>query len=769
MNSLFLGIVIFLIVLAVFDLIVGVSNDAVNFLNSAVGAKVAKFKTIILVAAIGVFMGAALSNGMMDVARHGIMMPEHFSFYDVMCVFLAVMVTDVILLDIFNSLGMPTSTTVSMVFEMLGGAFGVALIRIAHGATDANGVALTLGDLINTEKALSVIMGIFLSVAVAFVLGAVVQWIARIIFSFTYRVNGKTTDANGAMGGLTSSSLKIGIFGGVAVTSIVWFLLINGLKGSSIMTPELKATIEQNTWLILGGGLALFSIVMTVMSAFKLPVLKMVVLFGTFALAMAFAGNDLVNFVGVPLTGLEAFNEFATHGNGDASSYMMTSLMGSAQTSVVYLSLAGLVMVLSLVFSKKAQNVLKTSVDLSRQDEGDEMFGSSAVARVMVRNAQKLSSTVGAWIPKSVGKWIDSRFNSDAAVLPQDAAFDQIRASVNLVLAGLLVALGTSLKLPLSTTYVTFMVAMGSSLADRAWSRESAVFRITGVLSVIGGWFITAGAAFVMCFIVTNAIHFGSFIAMGTAVVVAIVVLVRSNMRHKNERQADQEDALFRQLCRSQDKAENWMLLKAHVQHCLAQQLLFCYDCFDKVSYAFLHEEYKPLRQSKHEIETAHKQLKRQRRREIVGLRKIDPLLSTKKNTWYWLVNSSAEQMLYCLKRINDPCCEHVGNNFSPVCKPFARDFEPFRRNALEVLTEAQKLMANPDIDFQSIQLLRSKADNLQEQLSLFRDDIIDSMQRNSANIESSTTFLNMVQESQQLLCSLRLMLKGFAILIDLG
>ena len=768
MNSLFLGIVIFLIVLAVFDLIVGVSNDAVNFLNSAVGAKVARFRTIILVAAIGVFVGAALSNGMMDVARHGIMMPEHFSFYDVMCVFLAVMVTDVILLDIFNSLGMPTSTTVSMVFEMLGGAFGVALIRIAHGATDANGLPLTLGDLINTEKALSVIMGIFLSVAVAFVLGAAVQWLARIIFTFTYRVNGKTTDANGAMGGLTSSSLKIGIFGGVAVTSIVWFLLINGLKGSSIMTPELKTCIEDNTWLILGGGLALFSIVMTVMSAFKLPVLKMVVLFGTFALAMAFAGNDLVNFVGVPLTGLDAFNEFSAHGNGDASSYMMTSLMGTAHTSVVYLALAGLVMVLSLVFSRKAQNVLKTSVDLSRQDEGDEMFGSSAVARVMVRNAQKVSSAISDWIPRSMKRWIDSRFNSDAAVLPQDAAFDQIRASVNLVLAGLLVALGTSLKLPLSTTYVTFMVAMGSSLADRAWSRESAVFRITGVLSVIGGWFITAGAAFVMCFLVTNIIHLGSFIAMGIAVVVAIVVLVRSNMRHKGERQADQEDTLFRQLCRSQDKAENWKLLKTHVQYGLAQQLIFTQDCFDKVSHAFLYEEYRPLRQSKHEIETAHKQLKRQRRREIVGLRKIDPLLSTKKNTWYWMVNSSAEQILYCLKRINDPCCEHVGNNFSPVCIQFARDFEPFRCNTLKVLTEAQSLMANPSIDFQSIQLLRSKADDLQQQLSVFRDDIIDSMQRNSANIESSTTFLNMVQESQQLLCSLRLMLKGFSKLIDL-
>ena len=262
MEFLFLGIVVFLIGLAALDLVVGVSNDAVNFLSSAVGAKVARYRTILLVAAIGIFTGAALSNGMIDVARHGIMLPQYLSFYDVMCVFLAVMVTDVVLLDVFNTLGMPTSTTVSMVFELLGGALAIAIIKIISGATDSNGVLLTLGDLINTEKAFSVIIGIFLSVAIAFVLGNIVQWIARIVFTFTYRVNGKTTDSEGEMGNLVSSSLKIGIFGGIAVTSIIWFLLINGLKGSSIMTPEIKETINDNTWLILGGGFAIFSVIM---------------------------------------------------------------------------------------------------------------------------------------------------------------------------------------------------------------------------------------------------------------------------------------------------------------------------------------------------------------------------------------------------------------------------------------------------------------------------------------------------------------------------
>ncbi len=760
MNTLFLGIVVFLIVLAIFDLVVGVSNDAVNFLNSAIGAKVARFKTIVLVSAIGVFAGAAMSNGMMDVARHGIMTPMYFSFYDVMCVFLAVMVTDVILLDIFNTLGMPTSTTVSMVFELLGGAFAIALIEILHGATDANGVALTLGDLLNTEKALSVILGIFLSVAIAFVFGTLVQWLARMVFSFTYRVNGRTTDVKGRMGSIIGSSLKIGIFAGIAVTSIIWFLLINGLKGSSLMTPELKTYINDHTWLILGGGLAVFSTLMTILSALKVPVLKGVVLLGTFALAMAFAGNDLVNFVGVPLTGLESYNDFMANGT-DASSYMMTSLMETAHTPTLYLVLAGVVMVLSLVFSKKAQNVVKTSVDLSRQDEGDEMFGSSAVARVIVRTTQRTAATLAGLIPQRISRWVDSRFNADGAVLPDGAAFDLIRASVNLVLAGLLVAIGTSMKLPLSTTYVTFMVAMGSSLADRAWSRESAVFRITGVLSVIGGWFITAGAAFIMCYLVTNLLFFGSFVAMTIAIIVAIVLLVRSNLKYKDQQTTDETDLLFRQLSRTKDKGERWQLLKMHVSHSTMSQLQFVSTCFQKVTDAFLHEEYSPLRQSTHEIETARKQLKRQRRREIIGLRKIEPLLAMERNTWYFLNNTNIEQMLYCLKRINDPCCEHVGNNFRPVSSEVIAGFSALQQQ-IEDLFRRTKLVLTPSaISRDKTKDLRSEAEQLQRKLADHRQQVIDSMQQQSVNIESTIVYLNIIQESQQMLSCLRHMLRG--------
>jgi phosphate/sulfate permease len=753
MNILFFGIVLFLIVLAVFDLIVGVSNDAVNFLNSAIGARVAKYRTIVTIAAVGVFAGAALSNGMMDVTRHGIMTPEFFSFYDVMCLFLAVMVTDVVLLNVFNNLGMPTSTTVSMVFELLGGAFAIAVIKIVSGATDSNGVALTFGDLLNTEKALSVIIGIFLSVAIAFVLGMLVQWVARMVFTFTYRVNGKTTDAYGNMGGLTGSSLKIGLFGGIAVTSIIWFLLINGLKGSSIMTPELKETINENTWLILGGGFVIFSVIMTFFSAFKLPVLKFVVLFGTFALAMAFAGNDLVNFVGVPLTGLEAYKDYMANGSGDASLYMMKSLMDTSHTPTIYLLIAGVVMVLSLVFSKKAQNVVKTSVDLSRQDEGDEMFGSSGVARALVRNTQKTATVIGGLIPDRAKKWIDSRFNSEAAVLPEGAAFDQIRASVNLVLAGLLVAFGTSMKLPLSTTYVTFMVAMGTSLADRAWNRESAVFRITGVLSVIGGWFITAGAAFIVSFLITNGLFFGSFVAMVIAIIVAITILIHSNLRDTKNNKNSEADKLFSKILYSDDKTECWLLLCNHVKLTTMDNLRFVTLNYETMTTAFFHEDYRTLKHTVAQFDGQRKDIKRQRRKQIIALRRIDPVLSVEKGTWYFLTINSLSQMLYCLKRMGEPCLEYVANNFRPIPGKYVNEFLTLRDEIVRIFRRA--------ISDETTHHIRDDAARIQNALSDYRKRIIRDIQTKQLNIESMTVFLNLVQESQELLSALRHTMRG--------
>ena len=753
MDTLFLGIVIFLIVLAVFDLVVGVSNDAVNFLNSAIGAKVARYRTVVTVAAVGVFAGAALSNGMMDVARHGIMTPAYFSFYDVMCVFLAVMVTDVVLLDVFNTLGMPTSTTVSMVFELLGGAFAIALIQISGGATTESGVLLTLGDLLNTEKAISVILGIFLSVAIAFVLGTIVQWIARVVFTFTFRVNGRTTDQSGKMGGRLSSSLKIGIFGGLSVTAIVWFLLIKGLKGSTLMTPEVNEIISQNTWLIIGGGMAVFSVLMTLLSAVKLPVLKFVVLLGTFALAMAFAGNDLVNFVGVPLTGLEAWQDYTANGNGDAQGFMMRSLMESAHTPAPYLITAGVVMVLALIFSKKAQNVVKTSVDLSRQDGGDEMFGSSRVARTLVRTSRSMASSLAMAVPPCVSRWVDSRFNADAAVLKPGAAFDEIRAAVNLVLAGALVALGTSLKLPLSTTYVTFMVAMGTSLADRAWGRESAVFRITGVLSVIGGWFITAGVAFILCFLVSIALFFGSFLAMAVAIALAIFLLIRSHLEYRKHTMEGEADKLFTKIVRCSDKEECWTLLREYVNQTIKAHVRMVADDYETLTTAFFCEYYRSLKHITTDVDHQRKELKRQRRKQIIALRRLDPIVSVEKSTWYFLIVNSLSQMYYCLKRMGESCREHVGNNFRPVPSEYVHEFLVLRNEIMRLYLRS--------LDCETASQIRNDAAVLQSLLSDYRQRIIHDIQTRQLNIEAMTVFLSVVQESQELLSALRHLMRG--------
>ena len=521
METIYLCIVIFLGILAIFDLIVGVSNDAVNFLNSSVGSKAAKFKTILFIAGIGVFIGAALSNGMMDIARHGIYQPQHFYFAEVMCIMLAVMLTDVVLLDVFNTMGLPTSTTVSMVFELLGGTFALALIKTINDDT------LGLGDLINTDKALSVIMGIFVSVAIAFFFGILVQWLARLIFSFNYKKNMK---------------YSIGIFGGIAATSIIYFMLIKGLKDSAFMTAEYKTFIQDNTGIIILCMFIFFTLLMQVLHWCKVNVFKVVVLMGTFALALAFAGNDLVNFIGVPLAGYSAFQDYiATGQTAGPDGFLMSSLLGPAKTPWYFLFGAGAVMVYALCTSKKAHNVIKTEVSLARQDEGEENFGSTSIARKLVRFSLNLSNTLVRITPEKAKQWIGTRFRKEETILEDGAAFDMVRASVNLVLAGLLIAVGTSLKLPLSTTYVTFMVSMGTSLADRAWGRDSAVFRITGVLSVIGGWFITAGAAFTICFFVALIIHFGGTVAILVMVAIAIYALIHSQVMYKKRKQKEQD------------------------------------------------------------------------------------------------------------------------------------------------------------------------------------------------------------------------------------
>ncbi|WP_279166148.1 inorganic phosphate transporter [Phocaeicola coprophilus] len=742
METIYLGIVIFLFMLAVFDLLVGVSNDAVNFMNSAVGAKVANFKTIVIVAAIGVFAGAVLSNGMMDIARHGIFQPVNFSFYEIMCILLAVMVTDVVLLDVFNTLGLPTSTTVSMVFELLGGTFILAILKIVG---DETGL-LTLGDMMNTEKALSVIMGIFLSVAIAFIAGTFVQYISRLIFSFNYKKN---------------LSWTIGIFGGIAVTSLSYFMLIKGLKSAPFMTPESLAWISENTTLLVTGCFITFTLLMQILHWCRVNVFKIIVLLGTFSLALAFAGNDLVNFIGVPLAGFSAYTDYVANSNGvSIHDFMMTSLMSSAKTPAIFLFASGLVMVYALATSKKAKNVIKTSVDLARQEEGDEMFGSSALARTIVRRANNINDFLKRVIPAGMRRWIDSRFNKDEVILENGAAFDLIRAAVNLVLSGLLIIIGTTMKLPLSTTYVTFIVAMGTSLADRAWSRESAVYRITGMLSVIGGWFITAFVAFTICALVTFIMFYTSFVGMFIFIVVAVVLLVRSNIKYSKKEKAEQQDDIFKRMMTSKDKNEILALLRQHVKETLTSYITFSEDTYVKVTDGFIHEDLKSLRKAMNATDDQKKMLKKRRRKELLGLRRIPITIAIEKNTWFHLGSNSCEEMLYCLKRICEPCKEHVDNNFNPISKDCVTEFLPVREELCRLMERTRTAIENNN--YEEADDILAKGDVLKNSISSLRKQMMNRMQEaDNASLKASMVYLNILQESQELVSIWRHLLRA--------
>ena len=742
MEIVYFSFIVFLFMLAVFDLVVGVSNDAVNFLNSAIGAKVARFRTILIIASIGVFVGATMSNGMMDIARHGIFQPQMFSFNDLLCIFLAVMVTDVVLLDVFNTLGMPTSTTVSMVFELLGGTFILSLLKIA---TDETGL-LGFADLLNTDKALSVILGIFLSVAVAFIFGTVVQWLSRLIFTFNYT---------------SKLKWKIGLFGGIATTCILYFALLKGLKDSSFMTPEYNAWIKENTMYLVGGCFVVSTVLMQVFHWCKINVFKIVIFMGTFALALAFAGNDLVNFVGVPLAAYSAYQDFAANGAGQADTFMMSSLNENAKTPFIFLFLSGVVMVYALATSKKAQNVVKTSVDLSRQDEGEEMFGSSRVARSIVRGANNVNEFFSKYTPKHLVRWIDARFNKDEAILAQGAAFDLVRASINLVLSGLLIALGTSLKLPLSTTYVTFIVAMGSSLADRAWSRESAVFRITGVLNVIGGWFLTAGIAFSACALVTIAMYYGGAVVMALFVFVAVFILIKSNFSTKRKDETDYEEQLFKGIMNAKDKAECWGLLKKHVCATQQEMLDFVWKTYEDVVNGFVDEDLKTLRRAVKRIDAEKSRRKKLRQRELVGMRRIDKRISLEKNTWFHLASNSGEQMLYCLKRMSDPCKEHVDNNFNPLSRECIEEILPVKKKIVDYLMRSERIVE--DRDYEHIDALLAEEEAYKQQLSEMRRAQEDRIQMDlSQGLKVSLVYLNLLQETQELLSDLRHYLRAF-------
>jgi len=716
----FLIIIVVLFALAITDLVVGVSNDAVNFLNSAIGSRTARFRNLMIITSIGIVLGAVFSGGMMEVARKGIFHPEHFFFDEIMFMFLAVMLTDIILLDTFNSLGMPTSTTVSIVFELLGAAVAMSLIKISQDVD-----ALSLGEYINTQKALAIILGILLSVVVAFTIGAIVQYFSRLLFSFNFENRIKYFG---------------GIFGGLALTAITFFMVAKGIKNAPFMTTEVKAWVADNTLLILGVSFVFWTLFLQLLhSLFNLNILKFIVLAGTMGLAMAFASNDLVNFIGVPLAGLDSYQNFVASGS-DPSLLSTDFLTEPVKAQTYLLVIAGIIMAVTLWFSKKARNVVKTSVDLSRQNEGEERFQASKLARGLVRASVSISSVTSQIVPAAIKRKVGKQFEPNLAIEalpPKDRpAFDMIRASVNLIVASVLIAMGTSLKLPLSTTYVTFMVAMGSSLADRAWGRESAVYRINGVIAVIGGWFLTAFSAFTVAFILLMIINFGGVVGIFILVLVAAFVIYRTYRSQKNRDKKESDakklyktDRSFKVECR-----DNVNINLADILDQFTISLNAAKD-FDRKSAKHATKKVKAINKSTKALKDNIYQI----------IRKLDEE-EVNASMYYVQVIDYLRESTHSLRYIAEPVYEHIANNH----KPFSKDQQNAIRELMQIYTPLHQACRDMIMkgDFSAIDHVKEQQDFLYEEMGRLKKEQLKRIKKGKDSTKASVLFINVLQET---------------------
>ncbi len=750
MENFYLILVVILFALAISDLIVGVSNDAVNFLNSAIGSKAAPKWLIFLMASLGVLIGATFSNGMMEVARKGIFHPDMFFFSEIMIIFLAVMITDVILLDMFNTFSMPTSTTVSIVFELLGAAVVVSIVKIkANGGS----VAMELVNYINSGKALAIIAGILLSVFIAFTVGAIIQYIARLIFSFQYRKPMKYLGA---------------VFGGLAVTAITYFIFIKGMKGSSYADFQINETETLQDWfkhhsgLILLYGFLFWVIFIQLLKwIFNIKILKVIVLIGTFALAMAFAGNDLVNFIGVPLAGFNSFKAWVSAGAGSPDSFTMEMLAGKVGTPTYMLLIAGLIMITTLILSRKAKSVVATTVDLSRQSEGSERFGSSLAARIIVRGTTNFNKKLVKTLPNSLTKTVQSRFTpfSYTANELDPPAFDKIRASVNLVVASILIAIGTSLKLPLSTTYVTFMVAMGTSLADRAWDRESAVYRISGVFAVIGGWFLTALIAFSVSGLIALFIALGGTFMIFVFVAVAIFMVIRTHMMFKRRsKNTDfEEDDVFSE----KDEVEK-VLAKLNKQ--IVKSILSASKILSVSIESFLNEDRGQLKEGLELNLELNKKSKKQKNKVLDTLSKIEGNLDS--GHFYVQVIDYQREVAHSLNFTVEPLFEHLDNNHKPFIKEQAKEM----RNLIVQIDEFMNFMLHivKENKFESIKDLISKRDKLIVVLGEFEKAQIKRIKAKVVNTRNSVLYFNTITETKNLLLHYINLIKAYRDFITL-
>ena len=733
----FLPVVIaFIFVLAILGIVAGVSNDATNFMSAAVGTKSASYRAVTIIASFGIIFGSLMSNGMMEIARNGVFSPQYFFANEIIYIYLAVMIANLILLDVFNTLGLPTSTSVSLVFELLGATVAISMIKMHSGTMDAG-----LSELINTDKALTMIVGIFLSVAIAFIFGIIVQYITRLIFSFNFEKNLKW---------------KIGIFSGIATTALIYFMLIKGMKSAAFMTDEIMAWIDANTWMLLGASFVFFTILMQVLFFLKVNVLKLVVLIGTFALAMAFAGNDLVNFIGVPLAGLDTYLDVRSSGVPmDALS--MDSLNTMSVTNTIYIIISGLIMVVTLLTSKKAKIVLQTSLDLSKQNGGNESFGSSAIARSMVRFVNNMVTTIDNILPVKVKTWIERRFDSREMILEENACFDLIRGAVSIVLASMLIALGTSLKLPLSTTYVTFMVTMGASLADRAWSRESAVYRVTGMFSVIGGWFITAIVAFLICFVIALLFYYGGVVAMLAMIALAVYIIIKNRAKsHKNV----EVDNLFEKALNTTDQELIYESLIQHNRESISELLNISKDIYTGVVDAFVKEDIKTLRKASNDCRLAKDKMKQLKRKEIMIMRRLDDKMINK-NTWFHLSYNCIEQILYSLRRICDPCKEYVDNSFTPLDKKYLPEVECLKDKVMWSLNTADNTILNSD--YKDVDVIMEQITSRESDVIEMTHEQMNRIQHDKDNIDLGLLYLNIIQESSEIVTEMRHILRSEA------
>ncbi|MCD8339582.1 MAG: inorganic phosphate transporter [Burkholderiales bacterium] len=670
MDTFLYGTMIFLMLLAAFNLFVGVSNDAVNFLGSALGSKAAPYNRVMLVAALGVLLGCTFSSGMMEIARSGIFNPTKFTYADIMTIFFAVMITDTLLLDTFNSLGLPTSTTVSIVFELLGGSVMTAAYRLYKTTDSLAGI----GAYINNEKALAIITGILMSVVIAFTCGLIIQWIVRLIFSFKYK------NVYRYLGG---------VYAGFCLTAILYFLVIKGAKGSSFMTPEMITWINTYTYEILICSFVILSVFFQLLiSFFNFNALRTVILAGTFALAFAFAGNDLVNFVGVPFAALQSTEmadaAFEANQALTPATFMMTGLAKSVQTPTLYLILSGLIMVATLWWSPKAQRVVQTSINLSASDRSDkEQFGSSLPSRLMVRSVLSMNKIFNQIMPKSILRGIDSRWTRPPLKKGEiPLPFDQVRASVNLVVASILIALATSLKLPLSTTYVTFMVAMGSSLADGAWDRESAVYRISGVLAVISGWFLTAFTAFTACAIVAWLCLIFGKVFMIIAGLFLLFILIKTNIvgRKKESRALK---ALTQHLTKEQ--------LKENLNQSIGDALQKTVDIFINATRALLNEDLGTLSEDKDKAQQLLDDIAEERSHYyLMIVQGAGSEADYDVRNYYYRTFSNIKDVCHLLRNVVNQEEQHIANSHS-VFKGELKD------NLLNALDRLQSLQTTLD------------------------------------------------------------------------